>query len=130
MLCIATERIANVVFLCGDAHRSMASRIWFVHRSGEERHLGTACIVSSALYAPFPFANYRTEQYVEQGEFPLDADWTMRYAFVAPSVDPDNFAVVHADADAGALRATFHRRGGRTEECTLPSATVAQAGAD
>jgi phosphodiesterase/alkaline phosphatase D-like protein len=127
MLCIATEEIPNVVFLCGDAHRSMASRIWFVHRSGAERHLGTACIVASALYAPFPFANYRAEQFLERGEFRLDADWTMHYAFVGPSLDPDNFATVHVDAAIPALKVTFHDRRGPAPERELPCVAPAPA---
>jgi phosphodiesterase/alkaline phosphatase D-like protein len=130
MLHIATEKIRNVVFLCGDAHQSMASEIWFVHRSGEERRLGTACIVSSALYAPYPFANYRTEQFVGKGELKLDADWTMHYAFAVPPVDPDSFAVVHADAATPSLRVVFHRRDGQAPEYPLASVAPPQPGAD
>jgi hypothetical protein len=90
----------------------MVSQIWFVNRSREERRLGTACIVSSALYAPFPFANSRPEEFVERGELPLDEEWTMHYALEGRSLDPDSFAVVHADADPTHphLRIAYHLR--------------------
>jgi len=110
---VLCKRIRNVVFLCGDAHRSMALRIWFAHRSGEELQLGTACIVSSPLYAPFPFANSWLEEFVlPAGEFDLYGGWTMRYAIEGASIDQDSFAVVHADAGVAplALRVAYYLR--------------------
>ncbi len=112
MLCIATEEIRNVVFLCGDAHVSMASRIWFEHDDGRRRDLGTGCVVSSPLYAPFPFANSRAEEFADAGELELGGGWTMRYATEGPMIERDSFAVVHADASAAppSLRIAYHRR--------------------
>ena len=46
----------NVVFLCGDAHLSLASEIWF-ERAGQRVGGTCYCIVASPLYAPYPFAN-------------------------------------------------------------------------
>jgi choline dehydrogenase-like flavoprotein len=110
---ILCKQIRNVVFLCGDAHRSMALRISFVHRSGQVLELGTACVVSSPLYAPFPFANSWLEEFVlPTGEFDLYGGWTMRYALEGESIDQDNFAIVHADASVTppALGVAFHVR--------------------
>ncbi len=110
---VLCKQVRNVVFLCGDAHRSMALRISFAHRSGQVLELGTACIVSSPLYAPFPFANSWLEEFVlPTGEFGLHGGWTMRYALEGESLDQDSFAVVHADASAAppALRVAFHLR--------------------
>jgi hypothetical protein len=113
MLCIATEGIKNVVFLCGDAHVSMASRIWFEH-DGRPLDLGTRCVVSSPLYAPFPFANSRAEEFADAGALELGGGWTMRYAIEGPMIEQDSFAVVHADASAAppSLRIAYHRRDG------------------
>jgi hypothetical protein len=122
MLCIATGEIRNVVFLCGDAHVSMASRIWF-ERNGRRRDLGTCCVVSSPLYAPFPFANSRAEEFADAGEFELGGGWTMHYEIEGKMIEQDSFAIVHADASAAqpSLRIDYHRRD-RQEPCrrTLP----------
>ena len=114
MLCIATEKIRNVVFLCGDAHVSMASRIWFEH-DGRRLDLGTRCVVSSPLYAPFPFANSRAEEFADAGEFELGGGWTMRYEIEGKMIEQDNFAIVHADASAArpSLRIAYHLRDGQ-----------------
>jgi alkaline phosphatase D len=126
MLCIATARITNVVFLCGDAHVSMASRIWFRHR-GERVELGTGCVVSSPLYAPFPFANSRAEEFVERGELKLNDEWTMHYAVEGKMIEGDSFAVVHVDASGAppSLRADYHRRDeAEPSSRTLPGAAA------
>jgi len=121
MLWIATEEIRNVVFLCGDAHVSMASRIWF-ERKGERLDLGTCCIVSSPLYAPFPFANSREEEFAPAGEFDLEGGWRMCYAIEDRGIEGDNFAVVHADASAlqPSLRIAYHLRNGQEPDRMLP----------
>jgi choline dehydrogenase-like flavoprotein len=112
MLCIVRNGIRNVVFLCGDAHQSMASRIWFVGRSQGARQLGTACIVSSPLHAPYPFANSRREEFAEEGALELDDEWTMHYVLEGDPVERDGFAVVNADASAArpSLTVRFHLR--------------------
>ena len=53
--CIATEGIRNVVFLCGDSHLAMATRIAI--SGGKAGASCCLCVVGSPLYAPMPFAN-------------------------------------------------------------------------
>jgi hypothetical protein len=100
----------------------MASRIWF-ERNGRRRDLGTCCVVSSPLYAPFPFANSRAEEFADAGEFELGGGWTMHYEIEGKMIEQDSFAIVHADASAAqpSLRIDYHRRD-RQEPCrrTLP----------
>ena len=111
---IRERDLRNVVFLCGDAHVSMASRIWF-ERDGIPLDLGTRCVVSSPLYAPFPFANSRAEEFVDAGELELAGGWTMRYAIEGKMIEQDSFAVVHADASVAqpSLRIAYHVRDGQ-----------------
>jgi choline dehydrogenase-like flavoprotein len=52
---IAQRQIVNVVFLCGDYHASMLCRLTVAASGGAPVVLHS--IVSSGLYAPFPFAN-------------------------------------------------------------------------
>ena len=130
---IQREQIGNVVFLCGDAHRSMASRIWFVDRAGGVVDLGTRCIVSSPLYAPFPFANSQAEEFADVGELDLDDGGRMHYAVQDGSIGQDSFAVVQADARGmqNSLSVRFHCRDGTVSRPTLSarsaSPSVAQA---
>lgn len=63
---IAVQSIRNAVFLCGDPHLSMTSRIWLPGARIEAR-----CVVASALYAPFPFANRKPVEFLDAGRFAL-----------------------------------------------------------
>jgi choline dehydrogenase-like flavoprotein len=56
---IARERIRNVVFLSGDYHCSLFCCLRLAWDGGEP--VSAYSIVSSGLYAPFPFANTRFE---------------------------------------------------------------------
>jgi hypothetical protein len=118
---IVANDIRNVVFLCGDAHCSMTSTIWF-ERGNERVDLGTRCVVSSPLYAPFPFANSSPEEFARTGELALDEGWRMRYRIEGEMIDQDNFAVIHADADAArpSLSVRFHRRDASPRDRRLP----------
>jgi hypothetical protein len=110
MLTIAEQDIRNVVFLCGDAHISMTSRIEF-ERNGERVDRGTLCIVGSPLYAPFPFANSRAEEFTPADTLDLGGGWRMRYKVEGGMVEGDSFAVVHASTHPGpALRVAYHVR--------------------
>jgi hypothetical protein len=53
---IADERVDNVVFLCGDSHLSMHTDITF-HNNKRPLPLRAWCIMTSAMYAPYPFVN-------------------------------------------------------------------------
>ncbi len=122
---IQREGISNVVFLCGDAHRSMASRIWFVDRAGEPVDLGTCCIVSSPLYAPFPFANTQPEEFARFGALDLDDGGKMLYSLEGESIGQDSFAVVHADAGPRtSLSVRFHCRDGTVRERMLSAGSA------
>lgn len=128
---IRVAQITNVVFLCGDAHRSMASRIWFVDPAGADVDLGTRCIVSSPLYAPFPFANSGPDEFARTGRLDLDGGWQMRYAIQDESIGQDSFAVVHASSGASqdALRVEFHCRDGTVSERTLSARSASPSAA-
>ena len=62
---IRDQRIGRVVFLSGDAHFSLASRCRL--DNGVVLH----SVVSSGLYAPWPFANMRPESLRLQGAFTI-----------------------------------------------------------
>jgi len=109
-LFIAEKRIQNVVFLCGDPHLSMTSRIWF---EGEDvAELRALCIVASPIYAPYPFANAQPEDFADCDRLPLSYDGTiaMRYALNPNSrvgadptkgLGPDSFTVVGVTPKGG-----------------------------
>lgn len=56
---IEAEKIQGVVFLCGDAHLSLVTKL--VLCGGEN---AVYSVVSSGLYSPWPFANMRADDYV------------------------------------------------------------------
>ncbi len=56
---IEAEKIQGVVFLCGDAHLSLVTKL--VLCGGEN---AVYSVVSSGLYSPWPFANTRADDYV------------------------------------------------------------------
>jgi phosphodiesterase/alkaline phosphatase D-like protein len=60
---IVREGITNVVFLCGDAHLSMHTRIWFVDGRGERRPISAWCIMAAPMYAPYPFVNSPVDEF-------------------------------------------------------------------
>jgi hypothetical protein len=66
---IETEKIQGVVFLCGDAHLSLVTKLVF---SGGENAVYS--VVSSGLYSPWPFANMRADDYVLNGPIELSCD--------------------------------------------------------
>jgi cholesterol oxidase len=68
--CIYENQIDDVVFLCGDAHLSMESSILFFDRSARKQPFKAHCIVASPMYAPYPFANSRPEEYLEKNGRP------------------------------------------------------------
>ena len=72
---IRREGIENTLFLCGDSHISMSSEIWF-EPQGREAGPRAFCVVASPMYAPYPFANGRREQFVERDVMPLDGAGT------------------------------------------------------
>jgi len=65
---IATRRIRNVVFLSGDEHLSCVARA-SITPNGSNQPVDILSIHSSALHAPFPFANAITEDFAVPDEF-------------------------------------------------------------
>lgn len=106
----------NVVFLCGDAHLSMASRVVFIDGAAKpQKDLRAFCIVSSGFYAPFPFANSQCEDYLHaNGSRPLEIDKGifMHYEVVPDSCCvPDNFTIVEAKREAAGWSITMRQHG-------------------
>jgi choline dehydrogenase-like flavoprotein/alpha-beta hydrolase superfamily lysophospholipase len=79
----------NVVFLCGDAHLSLSSEIWF-EREGQRVGGTCYCIVASPMYAPYPFANATLDEFLLDNvsrPLKLSDGVSMRYRVIADSVD-------------------------------------------
>ena len=82
----------NVVFLCGDAHLSLSSEIWF-ERDGRRVGGTCYCIVASPMYAPYPFANADPQDFVRDNAarpVRLPGGVVMRYRVIPDSEDPGN----------------------------------------
>jgi hypothetical protein len=55
---IAEKGIRNVVFLCGDSHLDMVSKVTV---SDGKRETKCLCVLAAPLYAPMPFANAKPQ---------------------------------------------------------------------
>ena len=98
---IARERVRNVVLLSGDEHLSLVARVTL--RAGDGEPVVVHSVHSSALYAPFPFANSIDEDLVADETFRLDGcSVEVRTRFAAPG---DGFAVVRVLEEEGRWRA-------------------------
>lgn len=62
--------VRNVVLLSGDRHMSSASSMWL--RREDDTEVEIISIVSSGLYAPWPFANAQPQEHWLDGPFKLD----------------------------------------------------------
>jgi cholesterol oxidase len=94
---IARHRIENVIFLSGDEHLSCLSRIELQRDSGTS--VVAHSIHSSALYAPYPFANAVPEDLVGEDCFTV-RDSEMSYACRVSTYFPDRgdgFAILTLD---------------------------------
>lgn len=90
----------RLVLLSGDAHCSLGALVT-VRAVGGDRAATFETVVSSALYAPYPFANERAADYgvpgvgrrhrLAPGETALEFEWRVDYA-----VDAPGFTVVEA----------------------------------
>jgi hypothetical protein len=98
---IARERVPNVVFLSGDEHVSLVARVTLRAANGEP--VVVHSVHSSALYAPFPFANSIDDDLVADEAFRLgDCSVEVHTRFAAPG---DGFAVLRVFDDEGRWRA-------------------------
>jgi len=88
------ERVENVVFLCGDPHLSMRSEIWFEDEKGQTGPKAF-CIVGSPMYAPYPFANAKLEEYQTDGRpLALPGAAAVMWCRVTETAARNNFALV------------------------------------
>lgn len=104
---IRTHRLQNVVFISGDVHGSLTSRL--THSSDPDFEVHT--IVSSPLH------NSKLLPYAEASTFILDqplactADGEYRHELTSEVVSQDNFA--HMLVEAGQIRVNYHDRDGK-----------------
>jgi cholesterol oxidase len=101
---IATHAIRNVVFLSGDAHFSMAGEIR-IDGPGSGSELHAVSVVSSPLYAPYPFANGKPHEFLlDDGPRDLGGA-SLRYRTAHSSiVTEDNFCTLRAMREASGWR--------------------------
>lgn len=89
---IAEKGIQNVVFLCGDSHCSMTSRLEIDGASGP---LQALCVVGSPMYAPFPFANASPGDFEPMARVALERGGELRYRRLR-GVEGNSFTTVGA----------------------------------
>jgi phosphodiesterase/alkaline phosphatase D-like protein len=120
----------NIVFLSGDAHLSCAARAEVARSDGSKRVL-VHSVHSSALYAPYPFANSVEEDFIRAETFAFTADagegerpYTCSVQTCFPKVDGrlvgDGFALLTPVQENGRWRVEvlFDGERGRSA-CTL-----------
>jgi hypothetical protein len=130
---IAENDIRNVVLLSGDYHLSLAARMRLKTHS---HTVDLLSVVSSGLYAPFPFANAQARELQMhcRGSWRAPSGATIDYA-VTPLVfedgsgaitAEDGFAVVGVEQARGPWRLTvdFHAAAGAIRRCALPLAAA------
>lgn len=109
---IRTHRIRNVVFISGDVHASLTSRLTHSEDPGFEVHT----IVSS------PLCNTRLLPYATQSTFILDrplarnATGEYRQELTGKVISQDNFA--HMVIDAERIQVNYHDRDGKLLQST------------
>ena len=97
---IASERVRNVVFLSGDEHLSLVAEVTL--RAGDGEPVLVHSVHSSALYAPFPFANSINDDLFAEDRFSLgECSVEVRTCFAAPG---DGFAVLRVFEERGRWR--------------------------
>lgn len=111
---IARLDLDSVVFLCGDSHLSNCSEIEIARGANVLRK--AYCIVASPMYAPYPFANAKQQEFLPSNcgsplGLPLGKE--MRYKVDPDSwVETDGFALVSVTAseikvEIGGKKMTF-----------------------
>jgi hypothetical protein len=97
---IARDRVRNVVFLSGDEHLSLVAELTL--RAGDGEPVLVHSVHSSALYAPFPFANSIHDDLLADDRFSLDGcSVEVHTRFAAPG---DGFAVLRVFEEDGRWR--------------------------
>lgn len=97
---IADHGIRNVVFLCGDSHLDMVSRITV---SGGKRTSKCLCVLAAPLYAPMPFANARPQDSYAKRSVSLGGGRRVDYEREV-GAGGDGVAIVGAQQESGRWR--------------------------
>ena len=109
---IVDQRIGNVVFIGGDEHLFCDATIG-VRRKGAGDWTEIRSIHASPLYAPYPFANARVEDFLESDEFVFTANGQEYECRVDTKFHPDvanGFVEMELtnQGDRWMVKATFH----------------------
>ncbi|MCX7275323.1 MAG: alkaline phosphatase D family protein [Burkholderiales bacterium] len=88
------NRITNTVFLSGDEHHSFYSEA-IVSSANDPYRLKILSVHSSALYAPFPFANGRPTDFLAHDDYPVGLCSLAVSTTLAPP--GDGYAVIDVD---------------------------------
>ena len=89
------NRVTNTVFLSGDEHHSFHSEAT-VTSAIDSHELRIVSVHSSALYAPFPFANGRPSDFLEVDAYRVGScDVQVR---TTPAPPGDGYAVIEVPA--------------------------------
>lgn len=115
------HEIGRVVLLAGDSHLSSVTSLDLADRPG----LRVVSVVSSGLYAPWPFANTRPDELLLEGEWglgsgPSGVRGTLRCHAISAA---DGYAIVHLQpsgtGDRILLRVSLRSGDGSTVECSV-----------
>ena len=69
---LCQHQLHNTVFVSGDEHHSLLTEFWLHAEGSAHRPLKCVSVHSSALYAPFSFANGRASELALDEEFSID----------------------------------------------------------
>ncbi|MYM64557.1 alpha/beta fold hydrolase [Pseudomaricurvus sp. HS19] len=119
---VAAHRCRNLVFLSGDEHLSSVARAE-LHSPHLQRPIRLYSIHSSALYAPFPHRNARTEDFIPRETFNVAGELSELACTLETRFFPgDGFALVSAyrQENHWALECEFSRESGNRPPERLP----------
>ncbi len=122
---LCEHRAGDVVLLSGDLHLSCVATATIWRHDDKAGAVTVRSIHSSALYAPYPFANARPDELAGCETFAFEHAGRPYHCRVRTTYPPggDGFCLVTAGQQGGhwQVRAAFDLAGGRTEvDFTLP----------
>lgn len=103
---IVDHGVQNVVFLAGDVHCAAVAQMWF--RGPNADHLRAYCVVSSAFYWPFPFADGDPSDFVHDS-----TDARTRDSFAVSEQVTMDYRAWNFTQDDNFCRLTVDRKGHR-----------------
>ncbi|MFJ2713346.1 alkaline phosphatase D family protein [Pseudomonas sp. NPDC087346] len=104
---IRTQRIKNVVFVSGDVHGSLTSRL--THSEDPDFEVHT--IVSSPLYNSILLPYAKTSTFILDQPLAVTAAGNYRHELTSEVISEDNFA--HVVVEAGQILVNYHDRDGK-----------------